>query len=114
MIICLIGGNDKRLQRIAKVLRCKAAIFIEKIAIAIYIGMPVITRFVFYKFNYKINLGFWRYTMYMVVITIITGVVSVVVSALFRVPVVKLGSVVKRYVMEDVEKDKRKVNNSVN
>jgi hypothetical protein len=50
----------------------------------------------------------------MVVITLITGVVSVVVSALFRVPVVKLGSVVKRYVMEDVEKDKRKVNNSVN
>ena len=111
MIICLIGGNDKRLQRIAKVLRCKAAIFIEKIAVAIYIGMPVITRFVFYKFNYKINLGFWRYTMYMVLITIITGVVSVVVSALFRVPIVKLGSVVKRYVMEDVEKDKRKVNN---
>ena len=110
MIICLIGENDKRLLRIVKVLRCKAAIFIEKIAVAIYVGMPVITRFVFYRFNHKINLGFWRYTTYMVLITCITGVVSVVVSALFRVPVVKLGSVVKRYVMEDVEKEKRKIN----
>jgi hypothetical protein len=46
----------------------------------------------------------------MVLITIITGVVSVIVSALFRVPVVKLGSVVKRYMNEDVEKEKRKIN----
>ena len=94
MLISVLS-NNKICIKIKNFFNCHTMIFIQKISVSFYIIMAVIARGVFFRHNAPISITNLELIELFAILWVMTLIVSIIFTALFQVPFIRIGITVK-------------------